>query len=105
MVVIARSDRDSESSPFTQLTNIVSSLSNMRQLDVYSLSRESIQRMLPAVGNGATGNGAARSGQSAPPVRDARSFQYRFSMAYVRSLPEAQRPVEREVFGESAPHT
>jgi CD2 antigen cytoplasmic tail-binding protein 2 len=50
--------------------------------------------------NGANGNGSA-SGQSTPPVKDTRSFQYRFSMGYVRSLPEAQRPVEREMFGKS----
>lgn len=33
------------------------------------------------------------------PDQDDRQFQYRFSMAYVKSLPEAQRPVEREIFG------
>ena len=58
--------------------------------------------MLPSVTNGANSNGSA-SAQNTPPVRDTRSFQYRFSMGYVRSLPEAQRPVEREVFGTSFP--
>jgi len=61
----------------------------MVQLDVYSLSRESLQRMLPAAPT------------TAPP-KDERQFQYRFSMAYVRALPEAQRPVERELYGECA---
>lgn len=35
------------------------------------------------------------------PPTDTRRLEYRFSLAYVRALPEAQRPVEREVFGES----
>jgi len=72
--------------PFTNLTNIVSALTATVQLDVYSLSRESLQRMLPAA-------------PTIAPPKDERQFQYRFSMAYVRALPEAQRPVEREVFG------
>ncbi|WVQ96076.1 hypothetical protein IAU59_003177 [Kwoniella sp. CBS 9459] len=85
------------SNPFTNLTNIVSSLTTTVQIDVYSLSRESIQRMLPRKPDSANGN--SRSTVPPPPPEDKRAFQYRFSMAYVRSLPEAQRPVEREVFG------
>lgn len=83
----------SQSTPFARLSDIVSTLTTIGQLDVYSLSRESIQRMLPAERM----NGASAA---AEPPRDTRAFQYRFSMAYVRALPEAQRPVEREIFGE-----
>jgi CD2 antigen cytoplasmic tail-binding protein 2 len=85
--------RRNTSNPFTLLSEIVSSLTTIGHLDVYSLTRESIQRMLPA---------AAPTPVIAAPV-DTRPFQYRFSMAYVKSLPEAQRPVEREVFGKSSP--
>lgn len=82
------------STPFTRFSEIVSALTTIGQLDVYSLSRESMQRLLPAA-----------PPQKDPPApspaqRDTRAFQYRFSMAYVRALPESQRPVEREVFGE-----
>ncbi|WVF68535.1 hypothetical protein IAT40_003303 [Kwoniella sp. CBS 6097] len=94
------------SNPFTNLTNIVSSLTTTVQIDVYSLSRESIQRMLPrqtennsATNGSGSGSGGGRPAAPPPPPEDKRAFQYRFSMAYVRSLPEAQRPVEREVFG------
>lgn len=72
-------------------------------MDVYSLSRESIQRMLPAQSQ-PNGNANGTSQPPAPPA-DSRQFQYRFSMQYVRNLPEAQRPVEREVFGESFLHS
>jgi len=82
-----RNDSYHTSNPFTNLTNIVSALTTLVQLDVYSLSRESLQRMLPAA-------------PATAPVTDDREFHYRFSMAYVRALPEAQRPVERESFGE-----
>ena len=34
---------------------------------------------------------------------DTRAFEYRFSKRYIDALPAAQRPVEREVFGESDP--
>lgn len=90
------------SNPFTNLSNIVSALTTIGHMDVYSLSRESIQRMLPAsvVSKSATGS----NGSSAPPrpANDTRQFQYRYSMTYIRSLPEGQRPVEREVFGKSS---
>jgi hypothetical protein len=87
--------------PFTNLSNVVSGLTTIGHLDVYSLSRESLQRMLPA----SKEPSSATSGPSAPrPPPDTRQFQYRFSMTYIRSLPEGQRPVEREVFGESAVH-
>ena len=90
------SDPIHTSNPFTNLSNIVSALTTIGHLDVYSLSRESLQRMLPAPStNGSTSNGFSSA------VRDDRQFQYRFSLDYVRALPEAQRPVEREVFGES----
>lgn len=79
--------------PFTKLSEIVSQLTAIGQLDVYSLSREAIQRMLPRQ--------PEPERPSAPALpQDTRQFQYRFSMAYMRTLPEAQRPVERDVFGE-----
>lgn len=91
----SRSDPTHTSNPFTNLSNIVSSLSAISNLDVYSLSREAIQRMLPREQPTESAPAAPR-----PPV-DTRQLQYRFSLNYVRTLPEAQRPVEREVFGKS----
>ncbi|ADV23917.1 CD2 antigen cytoplasmic tail-binding protein 2 [Cryptococcus gattii E566] len=85
------------SNPFTNLSNIVSGLTTIGHLDVYSLSRESIQRMLPVPADGA--HNPPRAAPPPQPAADNRQFQYRFSMAYVRNLPEGQRPVEREVFG------
>jgi len=85
------------SNPFTNLSNVVSGLTTIGHLDVYSLSRESLQRMLPE-----SASRDSPAGNSTPPVRpppDTRQFQYRFSMTYIRSLPEGQRPVEREIFG------
>lgn len=76
----------------------------MGHLDVYSLSRESLQRMLPAPATNGSANGQ-RTPTASAPAADTRQFQYRFSLPYVRSLPEAQRPVEREVFGESLRET
>ncbi|TYJ57957.1 hypothetical protein B9479_001313 [Cryptococcus floricola] len=84
------------SNPFTNLSNIVSGLTTIGHLDVYSLSCESIQRMLPAAPSNDVGE--QRSAPPKPKV-DNRQFQYRFSLAYVRNLPEGQRPVEREAFG------
>jgi len=78
--------------PFAKLSTIVADLTAIGTLDVYSLSRESIQRMLPR-------EPEAERPAPPPPPTDTRAFQYRFSLAYMRSLPEAQRPVEREVFG------
>lgn len=101
------------SNPFTALSDIVSTLSTAGQLDVYSLSRESIQRMLPVSsephngsGNSSNGNGnaPAPSPRPASTPTDTRAFQYRFSIPYVRTLPEHQRPVEREIFGECLIH-
>lgn len=80
-------------SPFGRLTAIVSGLQAIGQLDVYSLSREAIQRMLPRE---ETAPGAV----PARPPADNRAFEYRFSLAYLRTLPDDQRPAEREVFGE-----
>ncbi|EIW71409.1 hypothetical protein TREMEDRAFT_67751 [Tremella mesenterica DSM 1558] len=82
------------SNPFTNLSNVISGLTALGQLDVYSLSKESIQRMLPS----SSTNGSSNPPRVAPP-QDDRQFQYRFSLAYMRNLPEAQRPVERELFG------
>lgn len=59
---------------------------------MYSLSREAIQRMLPR-------DETAPAAPARPPP-DNRAFEYRFSLPYLRTLPEDQRPVEREVFGE-----
>ncbi|WVR07987.1 hypothetical protein IAU60_005030 [Kwoniella sp. DSM 27419] len=95
-----QADSTHTSNPFTNLSNIVSALTATGHLDVYSLSRESIQRMLPAAPAGENqANGGGVAARPPPPPSDKRQFQYRFSMAYVRNLPEAQRPVEREVFG------
>lgn len=95
------SDPFHTANPFTNLSNIVSALTAIGQLDVYSLSRESIQRMRPAPTQSTNGDGGAAS----RPARDDRQFSYRFSMSYVKSLPEAQRPIEREVFGKwHGPH-
>jgi CD2 antigen cytoplasmic tail-binding protein 2 len=54
-----------------------------------------MQRMLPAP----SAPPAGASGSAPRPPPDNRQFQYRFSMTYIRSLPEGQRPVERELFG------
>ena len=90
------SDSIHTSNPFTNLSNIVSALTAIGHLDVYSLSRESLQRMLPAPPT--NGSSSTSIGIKLVP-RDDRRFQYRFSMKFVRALPEAQRPVEREIFG------
>lgn len=90
-------DSINTSNPFTNLSNVVSGLTTIGHLDVYSLSRESLQRMLPE-----STSRDSPAGNSTPAVRpppDTRQFQYRFSMTYIRSLPEGQRPVEREIFG------
>lgn len=54
-----------------------------------------MQRMLPAPASAPPPTSVPR------PPPDNRQFQYRFSMTYIRSLPEGQRPVERELFGQS----
>lgn len=79
---------------FTQLSSAVSDLTAMSKLDVYALSREAISRMIRQPDAPAS----APASTPAAPV-DTRAFQYRFSMAYINSLPEGQRPIEREVFG------
>lgn len=56
--------------------------------------------MLPQSATNGSSRPAAAAAVPSPPAVDNRQFEYRFSMAYVRNLPEAQRPVEREVFGE-----
>ncbi|WWC95439.1 hypothetical protein V866_002302 [Kwoniella sp. B9012] len=93
-----QSDPTHTSNPFTNLSNIVSQLTTIGHLEVYSMSKESIQRMLPAEASSTNGSSSRPNAIPATPV-DTRQFQYRFSMAYVRNLPEPQRPVEREVFG------
>lgn len=94
---VGHSDSIHTSNPFTNLSNIVSALTAIGHLDVYSLSRESLQRMLPAP---PTNGSSSTANRVSPPPRDNSQYQYRFSMKYVRALPEAQRPVERDVFGE-----
>ncbi|TXT12978.1 hypothetical protein VHUM_01379 [Vanrija humicola] len=88
------SDPTHTANPFTNLSNIVSALSSISNLDVYSLSREAIQRMLPRE---QADEAAAPAAPRPPP--DTRQLEYRFSLNYMRTLPEGQRPVEREVFG------
>lgn len=80
----------SNTQPFGRLSNLVSELTSFGHMDVYSMTRESLQRMLPR---------EAAQAPAAP--QEIRLFQYRFSKAYLASLPAGQRPVEREVFGES----
>jgi CD2 antigen cytoplasmic tail-binding protein 2 len=80
------------STPFDRLSTITTDLTAMGQLDLYSMSREALQRLLPR---------PPPPQQSAPPLDDGTSYEYRFSMDHLRSLPEAERPVEREVFGSS----
>jgi len=82
------------------MSNIVSGLTTIGHLDVYSLPREQLQRMILSAGG--KDSTAPSNGSPAPrPPPDTRQFQYRFSMTYIRSLPEGQRPVEREIFGQS----
>ncbi|ORX37622.1 hypothetical protein BD324DRAFT_578379 [Kockovaella imperatae] len=94
------SGKQADSNPFTRLSNIVSDLTSIGHLDVYSLSRESIQRMLPAPpAPSSSSNGMPVEHIERVAPADSRQFQYRFSMKYLQSMPEANRPVEREVFG------
>lgn len=100
-LMIFSKDNIHTSNPFTNLSNVVSALTTIGHMDVYSLSRESIQRMLPA--SDMPRSAAGSNGSIATPrtATDTRQFQYRYSMTYIRSLPEGQRPVERETFGMS----
>ncbi|ORY34665.1 hypothetical protein BCR39DRAFT_585630 [Naematelia encephala] len=103
MAVDENSDPLHTSNPFVNLSNIVSALTSVGHLDVYSLSKESLQRMLPAQSQSQPQsrpptNGSSSSSAPPKPINNSQ-FQYRFSLAYVRSLPESQRPVEREIFG------
>ncbi|KAJ9101912.1 hypothetical protein QFC19_004993 [Naganishia cerealis] len=100
-------------SPFARLNDLVSSLTSLGHLDVYSMTREAMQRMSPPdaprpapstsqnpsrpISDGLRDGRAARGTQPIPP--DTRAFEYRFSKKYLGSLPEGQRPLERDVFG------
>ena len=54
------------------------------------MTRESLQRMLPA-----------EPAKAPEPIKvDIRAFEYRFSRVYLDKLPPAQRPIEKETFGE-----
>ncbi len=65
------------------------------------MTRESLQRMIPASSAVPPSSAPASngSGAAAPPSAN-RAFEYRFSKPYISTLPAAQRPVEREIFGE-----
>ncbi len=63
------------------------------------MTRESLQRMIPAP----PPTGEAPASASTPTQQiPTKTFEYRFSKPYLASLPPAQRPIEREVFGESS---
>jgi CD2 antigen cytoplasmic tail-binding protein 2 len=89
-------------SAFDRLSALTSDLTALGQLDIYSMSREALQRLLPAPprpsGSSAEMPSAGAASQP-PPPDDGASYEYRFKMDYIKSLPEGERPVEREVFG------
>jgi CD2 antigen cytoplasmic tail-binding protein 2 len=101
-------------SEFARLNDLISSLTSLGHLDVYSMTREAMQRMLPPdaprpepstsqnpsrpISNNLRDGRAAPNTQPIP--TDTRAFEYRFSKKYLSSLPEGQRPLERDVFGE-----
>jgi CD2 antigen cytoplasmic tail-binding protein 2 len=105
----------SHQSAFARLNDLISSLTALGHLDVYSMTREAMQRMLPPDAPSAapsTSQNPSRPisdtlqpGRTAPNTRpiptDTRAFEYRFSKKYLASLPEGQRPLERDVFGKS----
>ena len=93
-----RGESATQTNPFTKFSDIVSALTAIGHLDVYSLSRESIQRMLPAAPAPTVNGSGSEHATRIPP--DDRQFQYRFSMRYLSSMPEANRPIERETFGQ-----
>ncbi|KAJ9108888.1 hypothetical protein QFC21_000209 [Naganishia friedmannii] len=100
-------------SPFAHLNDLVSSLTSLGHLDVYSMTREAMQRMappdapVPAPSTSQNpsrpitdGLQVGRSVQSTHPVpADTSAFEYRFSKKYLSSLPEGQKPLERDIFG------
>lgn len=97
-LVLSRSADHLPENPFARLSTLISDLTSLGHLDVYSMTRESLQRMLPAEPQ------HTRSQETSAPGGqgrvDMRAFEYRFSKGYLNALPPAQRPVEREVFGE-----
>ncbi|CDZ97085.1 Uncharacterized protein involved in protein-protein interaction, contains polyproline-binding GYF domain [Phaffia rhodozyma] len=96
-------------SSFDRLSTIVSDLTALGQLDLYNMTREALSRLLPPPASSSVANSASTTGQSSesvvPPstssllADDGSKYEYRYSMEYIRSLPESERPVEREVFG------
>jgi len=97
------------SHPFNRLSELITSLQSLGQLDVYSMTRESLQRMIPAESSAATNapidtTGTARAvaangDSSQQAAAQMKAFEYRFSKPYISGLPPDQRPIEREVFG------
>lgn len=86
------------SSDFDRLSALTSDLTSLGQLDIYTMSREALQRLLPPPPPAPTTQaGASRP----PPPDDGATYEYRFKMDYIKSLPEGERPVEREIFGAS----
>jgi CD2 antigen cytoplasmic tail-binding protein 2 len=77
------------------------------------MTREAMQRMAPAdapIPTPSTSQNPSRpivdglqdgrSAQSTHPVpADTRAFEYRFSKKYLSSLPDGQKPLERDIFG------
>lgn len=88
-------------SAFDRLSALTSDLTALGQLDIYSMSREALQRLLPTPtkASGSASRETPSAGTSSQPPDDGASYEYRFRMDYIKSLPEDERPVEREVFG------
>lgn len=95
-------------SPFDKLTSLTAELTALGQLDIYTMSREQLQRLLPPPARPAAeaaplaaAPSVAPQGPPAPPADDGSRYEYRYTMDYLRSMPEGERPVEREIFGGS----
>ncbi|KAL7416061.1 hypothetical protein BDY24DRAFT_253566 [Mrakia frigida] len=91
-------------SPFERLSTITSDLTALGQLDLYSMTKEALQRLLPPPPPTSTrppppSSSSSGPPPSAPPPDDGSQYEYRYTMDYIKSLPEAEKPVEREVFG------
>lgn len=84
--------------PFERLSTLTSDLTALGQLDLYNMTREALSRLLPPPPPPPASEPAAPS-IPRPPVDDGSTYEYRYSMEYIRSLPESKRPIEREVFG------
>lgn len=92
-------------SPFERLSTLTSDLTALGQLDLYSMTKEALQRLLPPPPPTSTRPPPSSSSSSGPPplnpsADDGSTYEYRYTMDYIKSLPEGERPVEREVFGE-----